>query len=294
MGGPNIEKTLTPKETFIFKDLIGPFFNPNWHFHPEFQISYIVQGRGTRFVGDHVQTFEEGDLVLTGLNLPHLWRSDDIYFEKDSKLITRGLVIYFDNELLSQSLLQKEEFYTINKLVENSARGMEFYGESREKINKLFLGINQEQGFQRIIKLFEILDILANTDEYTLLASPGYTNVLKKDDAEKMHLVYDYVMTNFKKDIALEEIADLLNMTTTSFCRYFKPRANKTFTKFVNEIRTGHARKLLLEDNLNISQISYECGFNTLSNFNRQFKSIAQMSPHEYRKLFLNIKTSMS
>lgn len=294
MRGPNIEKTLTSKETFIFKDLVGPFFNPKWHFHPEFQISFIVQGKGTRFVGDHVQTFKEGDLTLTGPNLPHLWRSDEAYFSPDSKLLTRGLVIYFDHELLSESLLDKEEFYKVNKLVENSVRGMDFHGETRKKINKLLPKIAEEKGFKRIIKLLEIIDLLANSQDYNLLSSPGYTNVSKGDDVEKMRTVYDYVMTNFKSKIALEEIADMLNMTTTSFCRYFKPRANKTFSRFVNEIRIGHARKLLLEDNFNISQISYECGFLTLSNFNRQFKSIAKISPHEYRKLFLNIKTSIS
>jgi AraC-like DNA-binding protein len=294
MRGPNIEKTLTSKETFIFKDLVGPFFNPKWHFHPEFQISFIVKGKGTRFVGDHVQTFEEGDLALTGPNLPHLWRSDEAYFQPDSKLSTRGMVIYFDHELLSESLLDKEEFYKVNKLVENSVRGMEFYGETRNRINKILPKIAEEKGFKRIIKLLEIIDLLSNSQDYNLLSSPGYTNVSKGDDVEKMRGVYDYVMTNFKSKIALEEIADMLNMTTTSFCRYFKPRANKTFSRFVNEIRIGHARKLLLEDNFNISQISYECGFLTLSNFNRQFKTIAKMSPHEYRKLFLNIKTSIS
>ncbi|WP_086476509.1 MULTISPECIES: AraC family transcriptional regulator [Arenibacter] len=294
MSTPNIEKALTNKQTFIFKDLVGPYFNPNWHFHPEFQISFIAEGKGTRFVGDHVQSFEEGDLVITGPNLPHLWRSDDDYFEKDSTLTTRGLVIYFDNELLSESLLNKEEFYKINKLVENSVRGMEFYGETRHKINQLMPKLAKENGFARIMKLLEIIDILANSEEYHLLASPGYVNAFKGDDAEKMQIVYNYVMNNFKDKISLEEIASLLNMTTTSFCRYFKPRANKTFTRFVNEIRIGHARKLLLEDNLNISQISYECGFNALSNFNRQFKSIVKMSPHEFRKLFLNIKTSIS
>jgi AraC-like DNA-binding protein len=294
MRGPNIEKTLTAKETFIFKDLVGPFFNPKWHFHPEFQISFIVKGKGTRFVGDHVQTFEEGDLTLTGPNLPHLWRSDEAYFQPDSKLSTRGMVIYFDHELLSESLLDKEEFYKVNKLVENSVRGMEFCGETRNRINKLLPKIAEEKGFKRIIKLLEIIDLLSNSQDYNLLSSPGYTNVSKGEDVEKMRAVYDYVMTNFKSKIALEEIADMLNMTTTSFCRYFKPRANKTFSRFVNEIRIGHARKLLLEDNFNISQISYECGFLTLSNFNRQFKTIAKMSPHEYRKLFLNIKTSIS
>lgn len=294
MREPNIEKTLTSKETFIFKDIIGPHFNPKWHFHPEFQISFIIQGKGTRFVGDHVQTFKEGDLTLTGPNLPHLWRSDEVYFHPDSKLSTRGMVIYFDHELLSESLLDKEEFYKVNKLVENSVRGMEFYGETRNRINKLLPKIAEEKGFKRIIKLLEIIDLLANSQDYNLLSSPGYTNVSKGDDVEKMRAVYDYVMTNFKSKISLDDIAKMLNMTTTSFCRYFKPRANKTFSRFVNEIRIGHARKLLLEDNFNISQISYECGFLTLSNFNRQFKSIAKMSPQEYRKLFLNIKTSIS
>jgi len=294
MSGPNIEKTLTSKETFIFKDITGPYFNPNWHFHPEFQISFIVEGKGTRFVGDHVETFEEGDLVFTGPNLPHLWRSDEAYFEKNSALKTRGLVIYFDHVLLNEILLGKEEFYNIHKLVENAGRGVEFYGETRKKTNKLLVNIAKEKGFKRIIKLLEIIDILANSKEYNLLSSPGYINVFRNEDAEKMRLVYDFVMSNFRTKISLDEIADLLNMTTTSFCRYFKPRANKTFSRFVNDIRIGHARKLLLEDNLNISQIGYECGFNTLSNFNRQFKAITKMSPNEYRRLFLNIKTSLS
>ena len=105
-------------------------------------------------------------------------------------------------------------------------------------------------------------------------------------------MVYDYVMSNFRDKIALDEVAEMLNMTTSSFCRYFKPRANKTFTRFVNEIRIGHARKLLLEDNFNISQISYECGFNALSNFNRQFKTITGLSPHEYRQMFFNIQSN--
>lgn len=294
MSGPSIEKTLTPKETFIFKDIVDSHFNPNWHFHQEFQISLIARGKGTRFIGDHVQTFQEEDLVFTGPNLPHLWRSDEAYFEKDSTLTTRGLVIYFDHELLSKSLLNKEEFYNINKLVINSLRGIEFYGETQRKVKSLLLKIDKETGFNRIIKLMEIINELANSKEYNLLSSPGYSNKFNGEDTEKMRTVYDYVMTNFKTKISLDEIAHLLNMTTTSFCRYFKPRANKTFTRFVNDIRIGHARKLLLEDNFNISQISYECGFNTLSNFNRQFKAVTNLTPHEYRSLFINIKTSIS
>ncbi|WP_209403946.1 AraC family transcriptional regulator [Pseudozobellia sp. WGM2] len=292
MSTPSIEKTLTSKETFIFKDLTGPHFNPIWHFHPEFQISYIAKGEGTRFVGDHVHNFKEGDLVLTGPNLPHLWRSEDSYFEPKSNLTTRGLVIYFDHDLISRNLLEREEFFIINKLIEHSHRGIEFYGDVPSKVCELLIQIADERGFKRIIKLLEILDLLANSKEFSLLTSPSYINSFKGGDSEKMSLVYDYVMSNFKNKIALDEVAEMLNMTTSSFCRYFKPRANKTFTRFVNEIRIGHARKLLLEDNFNISQISYECGFNALSNFNRQFKSITELSPHEYRQKFFDIQSN--
>ena len=294
MNVPNIEKTLNPDELFLFKDLISPHFNPNWHFHPELQISFIVRGKGTRFIADHVETFEEEDLVLTGPNVPHLWRNDEAYFNQNNNLSTRGLVIYFNSELLHSALLQKNEFYHINKLIKNSARGIEFYGETKKEIKGLLLKMEKVKGFKGILILLEIIDVLANSKNYSLLASPAYTNVLKADDTNKMSLVYEYVMTNFKSKIALEDISNMLNMTTTSFCKYFKPRANKTFTRFVNEIRIGHARKLLLQDNLNISEIGYECGFSTLSNFNKQFKSIANMPPHEYRKLFLKIKTSIS
>ena len=245
---PKIEKTLNSKEAFILKDIIGPHFNPNWHFHPEFQISLIVEGKGTRFVGDHVETFEEGDLVITGPNLPHLWRSDEAYFAKGSQLTTRGIVIYFDHIILSEGLLEKEEYYRINKLVEKSVRGMGIYGDSRDKIAEVMMKIPNETGFKRIIKLLEVIDLLANCKEYTLLSSPGYYNVNKGVDVDKIQIVYDYVMKNFKSKISLDEVSGLLNMTTTSFCRYFKPRANKTFSSFVNEIRIGHARKLLLED----------------------------------------------
>ncbi|HET8735579.1 MAG TPA: AraC family transcriptional regulator [Pricia sp.] len=294
MESPNIEKTITSRQAFIFKELRSPYFNPNWHFHPEFQISYIIKGAGTRFIGDNVQTFKEGDLVLTPPNLPHLWRSEEPYFKRDSQLSTHAMVIYFDQDLMSPPLLDREEFYALKKLVQNASRGIEFYGSTPSQVYRLLQNIGPKKGFRRIINLLEILEVMANSSEYRLLSSPGYTNVFRTDDAEKMQLVYDYVMQRFTTNIELQDVAELLNMTTTSFCRYFKPRANKTFTRFVNEIRIGHARKLLLEDNFNISQISYECGFNTLSNFNRQFKAIAKMSPHEYRKLFFDIKTGIS
>ena len=254
MKQPTIEKTLNSKEAFIFIDAIRPYFNPNWHFHSEFQISYIIHGKGTRFIGDHVATFEEGDLIFTGPNVPHLWRSDAAYFEKNSLLETRGIALYFDHLLLSKTLLSKIEFHKINRLVSKSLKGISFYGNTRKTIEKLLLNIADEKGFKRIIRLLEILDIMADSNEYYLLASPAYKNMFKRDDTEKMQKVYNYVMTNFNSTISLDEVAAIVNMTTTSFCRYFKPRANKTFTKFVNEIRIGNAKKNALRRCINHSR----------------------------------------
>tara|TARA_R110000751_G_scaffold81086_3_gene163390 strand:- start:836 stop:1276 length:441 start_codon:yes stop_codon:yes gene_type:complete len=139
-------------------------------------------------------------------------------------------------------------------------------------------------GFEGILHLLKILDFISQTKEYAILASPGYTNTLREADTQRMFNVYAYVMKNFKRKIALAELADLTNMTPTSFSRYFKIHANKSFSEFVSEIRIGHACKLLIEQKMNVSQACYQSGFQTLSNFNKQFKTITNRTPLAYKK----------
>src|SRR5690606_21325898 len=140
------------------------------------------------------------------------------------------------------------------------------------------------EGLDSVIQLLKILNVLASTSEYKLLASPGYTNSLKEADTERMSNVHAYVMRNFKGKLSLEEVAALANMTPSSFSRYFKMHANKTFSEFLSEIRIGNACKLLIEQKLNVTQACYESGFQTLSNFNKQFKAITKRTPMAYRK----------
>jgi len=274
---------------FEYKFLKAPHFDPNWHFHSEYQLFIVLRGTGTRFIGDHVHPFKPGDLVLTGPDLPHLWRSDLEYFESDQQLWTEGIVIYFPEDFFGNEFLQKMEMYQIRQLLIRSERGVSFRGRIAEKVNGMMLQILNKKDFDAILHLLNILQALARTDEYNVLASTGYSNSLRESDTERMNRVHAYVMKNFREKITLHEVAALANMTPSSFSRYFKTHANKTFSEFLTEIRIGYSCKLLIEKKMNIAQACYDSGFNTLSNFNRQFKSFTQYSPLAYRNKYIGI-----
>jgi AraC-like DNA-binding protein len=269
---------------FVIKDLVAPYFEKNWHFHPEYQLFLVLEGRGTRFVGDNIQSFKENDMVFTGPNLPHLWRSDNVYFDKNKPLRTHGVVIYFPANFLGSSIQQKGELEGINHLLQRSGRGLEVKGTTNGIISKMMAELVHLKGVESIIQLLKILDILAHSPDCHPIAHAGYTNLNKESETGRMSQVYEHVMENFREKICLEEVAAVANMSGSSFSRYFKSRANKSFSKFLCEIRIGHACKMLHEEEINISQVCYESGFNTLSNFNKQFKESTGKTPLQYKK----------
>ena len=282
---PALEKSPIPDtHAFVVKDLRQVNFDPKWHFHPEYQLFVVLKGTGTRFIGDHVKHFKEGDIAFTGPNLPHLWRSDNEETDVEDELFVEGVVIYFQEDFMGKTLLQKEEMIKLRQLFLKSHRGLDILGETAAKIKSMMVELLQLEGLDSVIQLLKILNALASTSEYKLLASPGYTNSLKEADTERMSNVHAYVMKNFKGKLSLEEVAALANMTPSSFSRYFKLHANKTFSEFLSEIRIGNACKLLIEQKLNVTQACYESGFQTLSNFNKQFKAITKRTPMAYRK----------
>nr|WP_252734355.1 MULTISPECIES: AraC family transcriptional regulator [Arenibacter] len=261
-----------------------PNFDPIWHFHPEYQLFMVLKGSGTRFIGDHVKHFKEGDITFTGPNLPHMWRSDNEGYAVEENLWSEGIVVYFHDDFIGQSLLQKEEMIKLRQLFQKSLRGLDVMGKTADTIRVMIKNLIHLEGMESVLELFKILNCLANTTENTILASPGYTNSLKEGDTERMNNVHAYVMKNFKDKIELGTVASLANMTPTSFSRYFKIHANKTFSEFLSEIRIGHACKLLIENKMNIGEACYESGFQTLSNFNKQFKAITKRTPLSYKK----------
>lgn len=281
-----LKKSVSSIHSFIVKEFLDPYFDPNWHFHPEYQLFCVLEGRGTRFIGDHIKPFMPGDIVFLGPNVPHLWRSDDQYFKKDSGLEVHGVVVYFKEDFLGRDFFERQEMALIKHLFEKAARGLDISGETKSILHKKMQGLVAKEGFESVLSLLEILHILSVSDDYKYISSLGFTNNFKQSEAERMHIVHEYVMQNFRQEISLSTVAGLANMSPSAFCRYFKARANKTFSDFVNEIRIGHACRLLIEKKLSVTQIAYECGFKNISNFNRQFKSIVNESPLKYQRYY--------
>ena len=284
---PLLEKSIESlNQSFLVKKLQEPFFDPNWHFHPHYQLFTVIKGTGTRFIGDDIRHFEEGDTVFLGPNMPHLWRSDRNYFEKESQLQTEGIVVYFKEDFLGNDFFEKPEMFDIKSFLKNSERGLDLTGTlGTEMVRDLkeLLGLT---GFEGISKLLNILHKLSVTNDYQYISSTNYTNTHKISETERMRIVHEYVLKHYKENINLSTVASLSNMTEAAFCRYFKSRTNKTFSDFVKEIRIGNACKMLQDENKSISQTCYESGYNTVSNFNNQFKSLKGVSPLQYQKLY--------
>lgn len=301
---PALRKNLeSVDDAFVVRELIEPYFDPNWHFHPHYQLFLVEEGTGTRFIGDSIQPFAPGDLVFLGPNLPHLWRSDAPYFEKDSSLKTRGIVVYFAEDFIGRDFLDKPEMNTLKQLLQHARQGLEWQGETRNATEKALKKMAAlPAGFDRVLALLILLNDLSHATDYRYITSADYTNTLKLADPDerkadtnvpqpssayrRMQIVHDYVLGHFADAISLDAVADLAGMSPTAFCRYFKLRANKTFSEFVTEVRVGHARKLLMAGQLSVTQVSYESGFKTLSNFNRQFKSVTGQTPSQYVRTY--------
>lgn len=282
-----VKKFSVPEsKVFMIKKLDEPYFDPTFHFHPEYQLFLVLKGRGTRLIGDTMKPFEEGDLIFTGPNLPHVWRSDNSYFIKQDKNATSGIVIYFQETFLGNMIELKEEMETVRVLFEKTKRGLEINGQTKDRVSLMMQDLLSLSGIKSIIHLLEILSVLSTSSEINIITNSAYVPSTNQALTDRMNSVYEYLMKNFNRKLGLEEVSELVNMTPTSFSRYFRSQVNKSFSDFLKEIRITHACKLLQEEKLNINQIAYECGFNTLSNFNKQFKEVTNQSPILYKRKF--------
>ena len=172
---------------------------------------------------------------------------------------------------------------TINNLFDRAKNGLLFGIKTKQKLGQKISKLPEKKGFKKILVLLEILHSLSKTDDYTILNADGYTFETQPQDSAKIDKIFAHINDNFKEHITLDDIADEVSMTVPAFCRYFKKVTGKTFTKLVNEYRVVHATKLLSESQMSITDISYECGFNNFSHFNKLFKEFTGKSASKYR-----------
>lgn len=266
--------------SFLTRYVALPQFDAPLHYHPEYELTLIVKGQGKRFVGDHVGNFEAGDLVLLGSNLPHFWRSDTQI--KNNADLHEAIVIQFSNHFVDTILNNLPECASIITLLNTAKSGIRFPETLAPYIYKVF----ENDGISRLLALIVTLEQLSGCTEYELLASSGFNIKPDETENERMRKILEFTLENFKEDITLETIAEIANLTVPSFCRYFKLRTRKTYIYFLNEIRLSNARKMLIDNQLDISQISIECGFQNLSHFHRIFKNQTGVTPMAYRRRF--------
>lgn len=248
-----------------------------WHYHPEIELVFVNEGAGKRQIGSHVSYYRNGDLILIGSNLPHCGLMDKNSGNKSQT------VIHMKENFLGNDFFGIPEMNKIQKLLDMAKNGIAFTGKTKTKIGEKMEVMEYQSDFQRLLSILNILNELAISEEYTVLNAEGFTMKSEVKDNDRINIVLNHVKNNFKEDISLDEIADIVSMTVPSFCRYFKKITNKTFTQFVNEYRLVHASKLLAEQPMSITEVCYESGFNNFSHFNKSFKSFTGQNPSEYR-----------
>lgn len=265
-------------------------FHPSIHFHPEYQITMVLEGQGYLLVQDKMCTFEPGDIFLIGANVPHLFRKDagNVDGPKDIGNV-KSIEVYFTQEIFSTALLNAPETVLVDELLKKSSFGVKIPRDSSIALSDLINRMVGKSGFEKIIFLLRILDEISKNRYSQTISFLSPPQSLPKDQHSKIQRVYEYIMKSYHEPISLKQVASFVNMSHYTFCRFIKLHTGKTFVQVLNEIRIGFACKHLVEGNLAISEIAYRTGFENLSNFIRQFKKINGETPSGYQKRIRNV-----
>lgn len=254
-----------------------PNKQPVWHFHPEYELVYVNKGSGKRHIGNQLSYFNDGDLILIGSNLPHFGFTEGFTSNK------KETIVQINHDFLGESFFDVPEMGKISQLLGRSKLGISFHGNTKSSVGDKIEQLYWDNDFDRVVNILLILGQLAESQEYSILNAEGYALEIETQDNTRIESIYNFVRNNYKRHLALEEIADEVSMTVPSFCRYFKKISGKTFTRFVNEYRLVHASKLLAQMPTSITEICFESGFSNFSHFNKLFKNFTGKSPSAYR-----------
>ena len=268
-------------ESFHCEVVHGPDYGTRWHFHPEYQITLAIRSRGHRVVGDNISPLRDGDLVVLGSNLPHVWHQDEVAGASVDAIIVR-----FTESFLGSEFMSLPEMEPVKSLLRRSARGLEVKGSTRTDISARMRRMADSTGLARVVELLGILDTLARSKDLNTLASASYEPALHSGDQDRMQRVVDHIHQNLTEDIDRKQLAKLAHLSEGAFSRFFRSRTGKTVPEYINEVRIGRACRLLAETDYPITEIAFSCGFPNLANFNRQFLRLKNMPPREWRRQF--------
>lgn len=287
----NIFREVTPlsaEDCFVIRSRVKSEFNYPVHVHPEFELNYIENARGAqRLIGDSLEEIGDYELCLIGNeNLEHAWMNGSC----DSKDIFE-ITIQFHKDLFFESMLSKRQFHSVAIMFENAKKGIVYSRETILKVRDLLHKLcKNEEGFHSVIDLLNILQTLSEDKNSRILATSTFANRDDSSDSRRIQKVIDYLHENYQKEIHLADVAGHVNMSEVSFSRFMKKRTGKNYIEYLNDLRLGIASRHLIDTTKTVAEISYECGFNNLSNFNRIFKKRKGVTPKEFRESYTKMR----
>lgn len=267
--------------SIVERDL--PAFTAPFHCHTELELVYILEGYGKRIIGDHIAPFAPGDLVFLGANLPHRWMSEEPVTRPGHPWRAKAIVVYFNKDLFGPAFYNTPESGKLKELFQKANRGICITGPTRDVLTRQLEQLLQKKDFERVLGLLTMLHELSGAEDIQLLSSENFSLPLPDAGTDRLADVRKYVQEHYSKDISLNKVAAMASLTRPSFCRLFRQRSNKHFIEYLNEVRIGHACQFLLDTDLGIAEIAHQCGYKTVSNFNKQFKKITGENPKAYR-----------
>lgn len=286
MARPALEHLPLEKDcSFVVKEFDYPFYPTPWHYHPEYELVLVTSSTGKRFIGDHISDFRPGNLALLGPDIPHTYRNDDSYYAGEVTLRAQSIVIHFTAASLGEGFLQLPESARIRLLLERTVNGLDITGDTAVQVAMKMKAIVQLQGMERWLALVGILALISVAGDLQPITSSS-KGAYNARESDRLCNVFDWVTENLEREIRLPDAAAVAGMQVNAFSRFFALRTRKTFSAFVQELRLRKAASLLAETDMPVTAICFDCGYNNVSNFNRQFLRLYRMNPLAYRKTF--------
>jgi AraC-like DNA-binding protein len=254
-----------------------------WHFHPEYELVLNLKSNGTRIIGDSVELFDQYDMVFIAGNIPHCWN----YYRLNTDLPEKhGIIFHFKLSSIGDALLSQHELHGFKELLSGAERGIFFSSEDARKAEKFLVQMINDKGIDKMIAFFNLVKILISSEKKNYICSENYKLTFDERGNKRMTDVYTYIRENYFKPISLGKIARVAKMNPVAFSRYFKENCGAGFVEYLNRIRTNKACYLLRETDYQVHEIATECGFSSISNFNKHFRKTEGISPKEYRAQF--------
>lgn len=275
--------TQTERHSFSFRHVVVPHMYDKYHYHEELELNCIYKGSGTRYIGTSINNFTDHDLVLVGSALSHVWVNNPEYYQQESSPKAEVINILFLKDFLGESFTMLPEMQHIGRMFERASLGLVFYGQTKHTALEMIYRLSALNASDRLVGFISVLNLLAQSNECREMLPAQLPTPNNNYDIHKVNTVYDYLIQNFTKKIYIAELAEIANMNSSAFCRYFKKVNKKTVIEFITELRINYACKLLQTQNYNITQVAYECGFNNPSMFYRKFKASTGINPKAYQ-----------